>query len=126
MCAARQAATTRILRPELRRFEPMLTDQTPARIQRASLVAILLMLTGSTCLAQSLSPAKPEVLEDFASGVKPGIENREQLKNYKGKNGVISVKTVVMGGDFRVTTIIPYKGDLADYHHLEITKPVSL
>src|SRR5262249_28588778 len=39
---------------------------------------------------------------------------------------IFSVKTVVLGGEFRVTTVIPFKGNLADYHHLEITRPVSL
>ncbi|HWN99828.1 MAG TPA: hypothetical protein VNS63_11210, partial [Blastocatellia bacterium] len=53
-------------------------------------------------------------------------ENREKLEHYKGKNGVLSMKTVVLGGDFRVTTVIPFKGNIADYHRLEIARPISL
>ena len=53
-------------------------------------------------------------------------ENRESLKRYKGENGILSAKTVIFGGEFRVTTVIPFKGNFAEYHHLEIAKPVSL
>jgi hypothetical protein len=53
-------------------------------------------------------------------------ENRESLKHYKGENGILSAKTVILGGEFRVTTVIPFKGNFAEYHHLEIAKPVSL
>jgi hypothetical protein len=70
---------------------------------------LLILSLSATCLAQSLK-----------------VEKREGLENYKGKNGVLSMKTVVLGGEFRVTTIIPFKGNLAEYHHLEITRPISL
>jgi len=53
-------------------------------------------------------------------------ENRASLKRYKGENGILSAKTVIFGGEFRVTTVIPFKGNFAEYHHLEIAKPVSL
>jgi hypothetical protein len=53
-------------------------------------------------------------------------ENRESLKRYKGENGILSAKTVIFGGEFRVTTVIPFKGNFAAYHYLEIAKPVSL
>jgi hypothetical protein len=36
------------------------------------------------------------------------------------------MKTIVLGGEFRVTTVIPFKGNLAEYHQLEIAKPISL
>ncbi|HMG32932.1 MAG TPA: hypothetical protein VKM94_03260 [Blastocatellia bacterium] len=89
--------------------------------------AILFILGFSvTGLAQSISDQpKPEVAQPPAEGFRLTTENREKLVNYKGKNGIVSIKTVVMGGDFRVTTIIPFKGNLADYHHLEIVGPVS-
>lgn len=87
----------------------MPNSQRLIRIQKGSLLPILLILSlSATCLGQSLA------------------ENREKLENYKGKNGVLSMKTVVLGGEFRVTTIIPFKGNLAEYHHLEITRPISL
>ena len=54
------------------------------------------------------------------------VEHRESLKHYKGENGIISAKTLILGGEFRVTTVIPFKGNFAEYHHLEIAKPVSL
>ncbi len=53
-------------------------------------------------------------------------ENRQSLKRYKGENGTFSAKTLLFGGMFRVTTVIPFKGNLAEYHHLEIAEPVSL
>jgi len=53
-------------------------------------------------------------------------ENRGPLKRYKGENGILSAKTLLLGGEFRVTTVMPFKGNLAEYHHLEITKPISL
>jgi hypothetical protein len=53
-------------------------------------------------------------------------ENREPLKRYKGENGILSAKTLLLGGEFRVTTVIPFKGNLAEYHHLEIARPISL
>ena len=53
-------------------------------------------------------------------------ENRESLKRYKGENGILSAKTLIFGGEFRVTTVVPFKGNFAEYHHLEVAKPVSL
>ena len=74
-----------------------------------SLLMLLALSLSATCLAQSVK-----------------VEQREKLENYKGKNGVLSMKTVLLGGDFRVTTIIPFKGNLAEYHHLELTRSISL
>src|SRR5262249_10109792 len=54
------------------------------------------------------------------------IAGRSNLENYKGQNGILSVKTLVLGGEFRVTTIVPFKGNVADYTRLEIARPVSL
>lgn len=87
----------------------MLNNQSPIRTRKGSPILMLLVLSlSATCLGQSLA------------------ENREKLENYKGKNGILSMKTVALGGEFRVTTIIPFKGNLAEYHHLEITRPISL
>src|SRR5262249_5466191 len=99
----------------------------PGKIQFVSPLVILFILSlSATCLAQSLSGRpQQDVAENFAEAGTRG-EHREKLQNYKGMNGVLSMKTVVLGGDFRVTTIIPFKGDLAEYHHLEIARPVSL
>jgi hypothetical protein len=106
----------------------MPSSQRPSKIQKVSSLAILLTLAlSATCLAQSLSEQpKKEVIEKVAQVASNTVENRGKLGKYKGKNGVLSMKTVVLGGEFRVTTIIPFKGDLAEYHHLEITWPVSL
>ncbi len=94
---------------------------------RVLLLAILSVIGRSdTGLSQSLpGPPKREAERVARVGSTKG-ENRKDLANYKGKNGILSLKTVVLGGDFRVTTIIPFKGNLAEYHHLEITRPVSL
>jgi hypothetical protein len=109
----------------MRRRELMPSSERQARIQGVLLLAILLVLGRSaTCLSQSLAgtPKREERVDRESSAT----ENRESLANYKGKNGILSLKTVVLGGDFRVTTVIPFKGNLAEYHHLEITRPVSL
>ena len=88
----------------------MPNSQRLSRIRKGSPLLMLLVLSlSATCLAQSVK-----------------VEHREKLENYKGKNGVLSMKTLLLGGDFRVTTIIPFKGNLAEYHHLEITRPISL
>jgi hypothetical protein len=103
-----------------------------ATIHRASMLSILGMLTLlAPCKAESLAesgydqPAQ-ELVEKPAEARTSRVEGRKKLENYKGKNGVLSAKTVIMGGTFRVTTVVPFKGNLADYHQLEITKPISL
>src|SRR5262245_53537869 len=45
-------------------------------------------------------------------------ENRASLKRYKGENGIVSAKTVIFGGEFRVTTGIPFKGNFDGYDNL--------
>jgi len=105
----------------------MPSNQKSGKFQKVSPLSILFILTlSATCLAQSLSGGlKQEAGEHIAqAGTK--AEQREKLANYKGKNGILSMKTIVLGGEFRVTTIIPFKGNLAEYHHLELVRPVSL
>jgi len=96
--------------------------------QRFLLLSILpMLLLSAECLAQTAQDQRThEMVEKFSGAPSSGAENREKLKDYKGKNGIVSAKTVVMGGMFRVTTVVPFKGNLADYHRLEIAKPVSL
>jgi hypothetical protein len=80
----------------------------------------------SRCSAQSFQdPPTPEALEKVAHTTAVRIA-RQNLENYKGQNGILSMKTVVLGGEFRVTTVIPFKGNVADYNQLEIVRPVSL
>ena len=105
----------------------MLTSLKPINVQRGLPLALLLIAgLPATSVAQSLSGQPDRQVVDQPSRVVNITENRQKLENYKGKNGVISVKTVVMGGDFRVTTIIPFKGNIADYHRLEIARPICL
>ncbi len=94
---------------------------------------ILFLLTaiafsaGSASARQSPSDQLKQAAGEQVDG--PAVahrENRESLKRYKGENGILSAKTVIFGGEFRVTTVIPFKGNFAEYHHLEIAKPVSL
>ena len=105
----------------------MPSSQKLGKFRKVSSLPMLLILSlSATCLAQSLSGRlKQEAVENVAQA-SAKAENREKLENYKGKNGIISLKTLILGGDFRVTTIIPFKGNLAEYHHLEIARPVSL
>ena len=104
----------------------MLRNQGPVNVQRALPLAILLIVgLSATCPAQSLSEQPSRKVAEGAR-MTNFTENREKLEHYKGKNGVLSMKTVVLGGDFRVTTVIPFKGNIADYHRLEIARPISL
>jgi hypothetical protein len=103
----------------------MLTRQRPVNGQRALPLSFLLIAgLSATCLAQSLSEQPTQ--KDKITRLADVKEHRQKLENYKGKNGIVSMKTVVLGGDFRVTTIIPFKGNLADYNRLEIARPISL
>jgi len=78
----------------------------------------------SSCNAQSFQdPPAQEAVDAHTTAVRIA---RRNLENYKGQNGILSMKTVVLGGEFRVTTVIPFRGNVADYNQLEITRPVSL
>ena len=84
------------------------------------------LFLSSRCYAQSFQdPPAREALEKAAHTTAVRIARRN-LENYKGQNGILSMKTLVLGGEFRVTTVIPFRGNVADYNHLEITRPVSL
>lgn len=94
--------------------------------QSLPILMLLILSLSATCPAQSLSERrKQEAVENVARS-NTRLEHRETLANYKGKQGIFSMKTLVLGGDFRVTTIVPFKGNLAEYHHLELTRPISL
>ena len=79
----------------------------------------------SAMQSQSDQPTQEAVKRVAGAAVARG-ERREPLKRYKGENGILSVKILLFGGEFRVTTVIPFKGNFAEYHHLEIARPVSL
>ena len=49
-----------------------------------------------------------------------------QTKPYAPKNGVLNWKALVLGGGFRVTTVMPLHGDFAKYDQLEIVRSESL
>ena len=107
---------------------PMSKSKVTKRIKQ-----ILFLLTAIAFSARAASaqhspsdPLKHEDLERVAEAAITRGESRESLKRYKGENGILSAKTVILGGEFRVTTVIPFKGNFAEYHHLEIAKPVSL
>ena len=68
----------------------MPNSQRLSRIQKGSLLLMLLILSLSPfCLAQSMK-----------------VEQREKLANYKGKNGVLSMKTLMLGGVLSRFTVI--------------------
>jgi hypothetical protein len=96
--------------------------------KRIKQILFLLIAIASSARAASAQQSPSDQLKQGAAervAVGHG-ENRESLKRYKGENGILSAKTVILGGEFRVTTVIPFKGNFAGYHHLEIAKPVSL
>jgi hypothetical protein len=97
------------------------------KVPRALSLAFLLVAAFSSFSpAQSLTAKHDREAVDKSATMSNLAENRQKLENYKGKNGIVSMKTVVLGGDFRVTTVIPFKGNLADYRRLEIARPISL
>jgi hypothetical protein len=105
----------------------MCSSQKAGKILSGSVLCVLSALFLSVpCIAQSVqNPPGQEMAGGNAQTATPGAVRRH-LENYKGQNGILSAKTVVMGGEFRVTTVITFRGNVADYNRLEITRPVSL
>src|SRR5689334_11312083 len=105
----------------------MFSNGRAGKILSVSFLSILSVLTlSSHCVAQSSQgPHAKEVVEKVARATTVRVARRN-LENYKGQNGILSVKTLILGGDFRVTTVVPFRGNIADYSQLEITRPISL
>ena len=105
----------------------MLSSEKASNIVSLALLVFLLVLSLSgDCLAQSVQhPTKQEIAQKTPNASATMI-TRRNLENYKGQNGIVSMKTLVLGGEFRVTTVVPFKGNVADYTQLEIAKPISL
>ena len=99
----------------------MFNTERAGKILGGLLLSSLAMLSQSPdCSAQSSQgPPRQAVVEKAAGVVNPSVASRNSLANYKGQNGILSMKTLVLGGEFRVTTVIPFKGNFAEYHHLE-------
>lgn len=105
----------------------MLRNRVTRRIEKLLLLLTAFGLFVTTAPARQ-SPSdhlKQEAIQKAAGVVVAPGEDRESLRHYKGENGIMSAKTLVLGGEFRVTTVIPFKGNFAEYHHLEIARPVS-
>src|SRR5262249_22425188 len=113
---------------KLRRCEQMFKDRMPNKIKQILLLLTSIMLFATAASAGQPSSAKRKKDAEESAPQKPAAssENRSALRNYRGENGILSAKTILFGGMFRVTTVIPFKGDFAEYHRLEITKPISL
>jgi hypothetical protein len=91
-----------------------------------SVLCFVVSALSSNARAQALQdPATHEMVEKFAQATSVKVARRN-LENYKGQNGILSMKTIVLGGEFRVTTVIPFRGNVSDYNQLEITRPISL
>src|SRR6266404_3784568 len=105
----------------------MFSNERAGKLLSISLLSVLSLLSLSKhCVAQSIQDqSKQEVVEKSADVAASRIARRN-LETYKGQNGILSMKTLVLGGEFRVTTVVPFKGNVADYNQLEIAKPVSL
>jgi hypothetical protein len=101
-------------------------ERTVELLMLSAMCAMSALSLSSRCNAQSFQdPPAQEALEKVAHTTAVRIARRN-LENYKGQNGILSMKTLVLGGEFRVTTVIPFRGNVADYNRLEITRPVSL
>jgi hypothetical protein len=107
---------------------PMSKNKVTKRIKQVLFLLVAIAFSAKAASArQSPSDQLTQgAVKRAAGAVVEHRENSESLKRYKGENGILSTKTLLMGGEFRVTTVIPFKGNLAEYHHLEIAKPISL
>jgi len=105
----------------------MLSNDKARKILSVSLLCVssVLSLTAH-CRAQSIQDAPKQEMVEKGAYVATSRMARRNLENYKAQNGILSMKTLVLGGEFRVTTVIPFRGNVADYNRLEITMPVSL
>ena len=102
-----------------------------SKIKMTKRIKQILFLLIAIAFSASAASARQSPSDQLKQGAVESVavargENRESLKRYKAENGIISAKTVILGGEFRVTTVIPFKGNFAGYHQLEITRPVSL
>src|SRR5262249_25885897 len=70
----------------------------------------IIVLAGLLCVGSTVAAAQ---------GSKRG-------RNYRTKNGVLSLKGEVFGGEFRVTNVIPLHGDFSKYNRIEIVRLESL
>jgi hypothetical protein len=105
----------------------MLSSEKASNIVSLALLVFLLALSLSgDCLAQSVQHPTKQEIAPKTPNASATLITRRNLENYKGQNGIVSMKTLVLGGEFRVTTVVPFKGNVADYTQLEIAKPVSL
>ena len=105
----------------------MLSSEKASNIVRLALLVFLLVLSlPGDCVAQSVQHPTKQEIEQKTPNASATTIARRNLENYKGQNGIVSMKTLVLGGEFRVTTVIPFKGNIADYTQLEIAKPISL
>lgn len=105
----------------------MFSNERVGKILSISSMSILSVLTlSSHCVAQSSQGPQTKVVVEKVARATTVRVARRNLENYKGQNGILSVKTLILGGDFRVTTVVPFRGNIADYKQLEITRPISL
>jgi hypothetical protein len=90
------------------------------------LAAIAFSAKAASAMQSPSNQLTQEAVKKVSGAAVARGESRESLKHYKGENGILSAKILIFGGEFRVTTVIPFKGNFAEYHHLEIARPVSL
>lgn len=104
----------------------MLSNESAAKILVLSLLCSSSVLSLSEHSIAQSSHGATQVMAEKTAPVATSKEARQNLGNYRGQNGILSLKTMVLGGVYRVTTVVPFKGNIADYHRLEITQPISL
>ena len=105
----------------------MLSSEKASNIVSLALLVFLLVVSLSgDCLAQSVQHPTKQQISQKTPNASATMITRRNLENYKGQNGIVSMKTLVLGGEFRVTTVVPFKGNVADYTQLELAKPISL
>ncbi|HYM00760.1 MAG TPA: hypothetical protein VEZ90_17525 [Blastocatellia bacterium] len=102
----------------------MSTDYSSGRLITLHLLALIaLVFVVSKADAQAPGSTTANL---FAKEKHEQPEDRGSLQHYRGENGLISAKTLILGGEFRITTVIPFKGNFAEYRELEIVQPASL
>ena len=91
----------------------------------------LLTAIAFSARAASARQSPSDQLQQAAAGQVAGSavahrENREPLKRYKGENGIISAKTLILGGEFRVTRSFHSEATLPSITTLKSQHRVSL
>lgn len=79
---------------------------------------VVILVTGSLFAFTEQQESRQHQAASDSSSSKP--------RTYESKSEILSLKGEILGGEFRVTDVIPLKGDFSKYRHIEIARLQSL